>query len=141
MRTKKEAIGRLLKVASNQMSREFDNFAAQLDLTGQQMSILDFLGNQSEEDSGKEISQTMIELEFNIRRSTTTEILQLFVAPSVGADLGLPSSSAMVVLEEGRPRSPPTRFPERLRRSCRGGCPIRWPCRRTRRPRPAPLPK
>lgn len=40
------------------------------------MSILDFLGNQSEEDSGKEISQTMIELEFNIRRSTTTEILQ-----------------------------------------------------------------
>ena len=61
MRTKKEAIGRLLKVASNQMSREFDNFAAQLDLTGQQMSILDFLGNQSEEDSGKEISQTMIE--------------------------------------------------------------------------------
>jgi hypothetical protein len=36
MRTKKEAIGRLLKVASNQMSREFDNFAAQLDLTGQQ---------------------------------------------------------------------------------------------------------
>lgn len=39
MRTKKEAIGRLLKVASNQMSREFDNFAAQLDLTGQQMSI------------------------------------------------------------------------------------------------------
>lgn len=76
MRTKKEAIGRLLKVASNQMSREFDNFAAQLDLTGQQMSILDFLGNQSEEDSGKEISQTMIELEFNIRRSTTMEILQ-----------------------------------------------------------------
>lgn len=76
MRTKKEAIGRLLKVASNQMSREFDNFAAQLDLTGQQMSILDFLGNQSEEDSEKEISQTMIELEFNIRRSTTTEILQ-----------------------------------------------------------------
>ncbi|KKW73460.1 homoprotocatechuate degradation operon regulator, HpaR, hpaR [Lactococcus cremoris] len=76
MRTKKEAIGRLLKVASNQMSREFDNFAAQLDLTGQQMSILDFLGNQSEEGSGKEISQTMIELEFNIRRSTTTEILQ-----------------------------------------------------------------
>ncbi|MDU4037751.1 MAG: MarR family transcriptional regulator, partial [Lactococcus lactis] len=43
MRTKKEAIGRLLKVASNQMYREFDNFAAQLDLTGQQMSILDFL--------------------------------------------------------------------------------------------------
>ena len=76
MRTKKEAIGRLLKVASNQMSREFDNFAIQFDLTGQQMSILDFLGNQSEEDSGKEISQTMIELEFNIRRSTTTEILQ-----------------------------------------------------------------
>ncbi|MDU8931922.1 hypothetical protein [Lactococcus cremoris] len=45
------------------MSREFDNFAAQLNLTGQQMSILDFLGNQSEEGSGKEISQTMIELE------------------------------------------------------------------------------
>lgn len=41
VRTKKEAIGRLLKVASNQMSREFDNFAAQLDLTGQQMSILE----------------------------------------------------------------------------------------------------
>ncbi|WP_205272204.1 MarR family winged helix-turn-helix transcriptional regulator [Lactococcus taiwanensis] len=82
MRTNNQAIGRLLKVASNQMVREVDAFAAQFHLTGQQMLILDFLGNALESQDAavltapSAVSQTMIEQEFNIRRSTTTEILQ-----------------------------------------------------------------
>lgn len=36
-------IGRMVKIASNQLSREFDKFAKPYDLTGTQMSIIDFL--------------------------------------------------------------------------------------------------
>ena len=36
-------IGRLVKKASNQLGREFDQFAKPFDLTGMQMSIIDFL--------------------------------------------------------------------------------------------------
>lgn len=68
------SIGRLLKAANNQMLRELDQFASTFQLTGQQMSILDFIGRLLEE--GKTVSGTAIEHEFNIRRSTTTEILQ-----------------------------------------------------------------
>ncbi|RZI48837.1 MarR family winged helix-turn-helix transcriptional regulator [Lactococcus kimchii] len=77
MRTITHPIGRLLKVATNQMARELANSAAQLDLTGQQMLILNYLGDQLEnQEKTLTVSQTELELEFNIRRSTTTEILQ-----------------------------------------------------------------
>ena len=36
-------IGRLVKKASNQLGREFDQFAKPFDLTGMQMSIIDFI--------------------------------------------------------------------------------------------------
>lgn len=75
MRTKNQPIGRLLKTASNQMDRELTQFAAQLNLTGQQMLILDFLGQQLEEQV-RVVNQNKLESNFNIRRSTTTEILQ-----------------------------------------------------------------
>lgn len=65
-------IGRMVKIASNQLSREFDKFAKPYDLTGTQMSIIDFLSHDWKE----EYFQQDIEKEFNIQRSTTTVLLQ-----------------------------------------------------------------
>ena len=65
-------IGRLVKKASNQLGREFDQFAKPFDLTGMQMSIIDFLSQGVKE----EYFQQDIEKEFNIQRSTTTVLLQ-----------------------------------------------------------------
>lgn len=65
-------IGRMVKIASNQLSREFDQFAKPYDLTGMQMSIIDFLSHDWKE----EYYQRDIEKEFNIQRSTTTVLLQ-----------------------------------------------------------------
>ncbi|HIZ67216.1 MAG TPA: MarR family transcriptional regulator [Candidatus Streptococcus faecavium] len=65
-------IGRLVKKASNQLGREFDQFAKPYDLTGTQMSIIDFLSHDWKE----EYFQQDIEKEFNIQRSTTTVLLQ-----------------------------------------------------------------
>ena len=61
-------IGRLVKKASNQLGREFDQFAKPFDLTGMQMSIIDFISYGLKE----EYFQQDIEKEFNIQRSTTT---------------------------------------------------------------------
>ena len=65
-------IGRMVKIASNQLSREFDKFAKPYDLTGTQMSIIDFISYGLKE----EYFQQDIEKEFNIQRSTTTVLLQ-----------------------------------------------------------------
>lgn len=65
-------IGRLVKKASNQLGREFDQFAKPFDLTGMQMSIIDFISYGLKE----EYFQQDIEKEFNIQRSTTTVPLQ-----------------------------------------------------------------
>lgn len=65
-------IGRLVKKASNQLGREFDQFAKPYDLTGTQMSIIDFISYGLKE----EYFQQDIEKEFNIQRSTTTVLLQ-----------------------------------------------------------------
>lgn len=65
-------IGRMVKIAGNQLSREFDQFAKPYDLTGTQMSIIDFLSHDWKE----EYFQQDIEKEFNIQRSTTTVLLQ-----------------------------------------------------------------
>ncbi|KIS04291.1 MarR family winged helix-turn-helix transcriptional regulator [Paucilactobacillus wasatchensis] len=64
--------GRLLKMAANQLTKKFDQFAAQFNLTGTQMSIIDFLSRHP----NTEVTQKDIELEFNIRRSTATVLLQ-----------------------------------------------------------------
>ncbi|BAP84885.1 MarR family transcriptional regulator [Paucilactobacillus hokkaidonensis JCM 18461] len=64
--------GRLLKKASNQLTKNFDRFASQFDLTNTQMSIIDYLSRHSNAD----ILQKDIENEFNIQRSTTTVLLQ-----------------------------------------------------------------
>ena len=62
-------IGRLVKKASNQLGREFDQFAKPFDLTGMQMSIIDFLSQGVKE----EYFQQDIEKEFNIQRATNGE--------------------------------------------------------------------
>lgn len=62
----------MVKKASNQLGREFDQFAKPFDLTGMQMSIIDFISYGLKE----EYFQQDIEKEFNIQRSTTTVLLQ-----------------------------------------------------------------
>lgn len=66
-----ENFGRLLKLANNSLSKEMNDFASQYGLTGVQMSTLDLLAK-----SGGILEQSLIEQEFNIKRSTTTVTLQ-----------------------------------------------------------------
>ena len=65
-----EDYGKRIKRAANLMSRSMDAYAAQYGLTGTQMSIIDFLGESQDH------TQREIEMEFDIRPSTTTKILQ-----------------------------------------------------------------
>lgn len=67
-----ENYGRLLKKSVNQLTRDFDRFAALYGLTGTQMSVIDFLSTQPQ----LQASQRAIEREFDIQRSTTTVMLQ-----------------------------------------------------------------
>lgn len=67
-----EPIKKIVKQASTQIDRERDHFAASLDITGTQMSAIDFLSNKP----NYLASQNEIEQEFGIRRSTTTIMLQ-----------------------------------------------------------------
>ncbi len=63
--------GRLIKLADNQLIRQMDEYARQYDLTGTQMSILEFLASTE-----GICLQRDIEAEFSIRRSTATVLLQ-----------------------------------------------------------------
>lgn len=65
-------LGRLLKIASNKMSTRFDIFAKKYDLTGTQMTIIDYLSRNK----NKEVLQRDLESEFNIKSSTATVLLQ-----------------------------------------------------------------
>ncbi|PDH93937.1 MarR family winged helix-turn-helix transcriptional regulator [Oenococcus oeni] len=65
-------LGRLLKIASNQMSTRFDIFAKKYDLTGTQMTIIDYLSHNK----NKEVLQRDLESEFSIKSSTATVLLQ-----------------------------------------------------------------
>lgn len=64
--------GGLLKQANNNMLRHLDQFAKQYDLTGNQMAIIDFIINHTDQ----EVFQRDIEHEFDIQRSITTVLLQ-----------------------------------------------------------------
>ncbi|MFC6323838.1 MarR family winged helix-turn-helix transcriptional regulator [Companilactobacillus baiquanensis] len=66
-------VAHLIKVASNEISRSVNDFAAKYDLTGTQVQIIDFLAHIPE---NEETFQKDIESEFNIRRSTATNILK-----------------------------------------------------------------
>ena len=63
---------RLLKIATNHITRELDEFARQYDMTWMQMSVIDYLSRKTDQ----EIFQRDIEQEFFIQRSTTTVLLQ-----------------------------------------------------------------
>ena len=65
-----EDYGKRIKRAADLMSRSMDVYAAQYGLTGTQMSIIDYLGESQDH------TQRDIEMEFDIRPSTTTKILQ-----------------------------------------------------------------
>ncbi|WP_308557452.1 MarR family transcriptional regulator [uncultured Lactobacillus sp.] len=67
-----EPIKKIVKQATTQIERERDHFAASLNITGTQMSVIDFLSNMPDYTA----SQNEIEQEFDIRRSTTTIMLQ-----------------------------------------------------------------
>ena len=66
------SIGRLIKQADISLTRQMNNLARQNNLTGNQMNIIDYLSRQE----NMAADQQAIEHEFNIRRSTTTIILQ-----------------------------------------------------------------
>ncbi|WP_125588339.1 MarR family winged helix-turn-helix transcriptional regulator [Companilactobacillus jidongensis] len=66
-------VAHLIKVASNEISRSINDFASKYNLTGTQVQIIDFLTSLPEK---KDIFQRDIEAEFNIRRSTATNILK-----------------------------------------------------------------
>ena len=63
-----EPIKKLVKQAITQIERERDHFATSLNITGTQMSVIDYLSNMPNYTA----SQNEIEQEFDIRRSTTT---------------------------------------------------------------------
>ena len=66
-------VAHLIKVASNEISRSVNEFAAKYNLTGTQVQIIDFLTKLPET---AQVYQKDIEAEFNIRRSTATNILK-----------------------------------------------------------------
>ncbi|UQS84407.1 MarR family winged helix-turn-helix transcriptional regulator [Apilactobacillus apisilvae] len=68
----KENVGRLVKIASIQFARHFDNMAKEYGLTSTQMSIIDFVMRKPNE----EIFQKDIEEEFYIQRSTASILLK-----------------------------------------------------------------
>ena len=74
-----EDYGKRIKRTANLMSRSMDAYAAQYGLTGTQMSIIDFLGESQDQ------TQRDIEMEFDIRPSTTTKILQRMEASGLVA--------------------------------------------------------
>ncbi|MCS6109154.1 MarR family transcriptional regulator [Clostridium botulinum] len=65
-------VARLIKVASNEISRDINKFASKYGLTGNQVQIIYYLANSKQENS----YQKDIEKEFNIRRPTATNILK-----------------------------------------------------------------
>lgn len=67
-----EPIRKLIRKAATLTIRQMDNMAKQYDLTGLQMSVIDFLGQCP----GYHASQHAIEREFGIQRSSTTVMLQ-----------------------------------------------------------------
>ncbi|NVY96526.1 winged helix-turn-helix transcriptional regulator [Lactobacillus sp. DCY120] len=68
-----ENVMHMIKIVSNQLSREINNFAKQFGLTGVQLQIIDYINHLPQ---NQFVYQKDIEREFNIRRSTATSVLQ-----------------------------------------------------------------
>lgn len=83
-------IGRLIKRADVSLSRQMNDFARQSGLTGNQMNTIDYLSRQE----NMAANQQAIENEFNIRRSTTTIILQRMEKRQLVRALSIPMTAA-----------------------------------------------
>ncbi|UQS81881.1 MarR family winged helix-turn-helix transcriptional regulator [Bombilactobacillus folatiphilus] len=68
----KQDTARHLKIAARNLTHNFDLFAQHYQLTGAQMSFIDYLNDHCD----TEVLQRDLEQEFNIQRSTATLILQ-----------------------------------------------------------------
>lgn len=62
--------GKLIKQATNQMNKAMDEYAKAYDLTGMQLSVIDFIGTEHD------VLQRDIEAEFGIQRSTVSVMLK-----------------------------------------------------------------
>ena len=91
-----ESISHLLKVLNNQISRDINTFALQFKLTGTQIQILDFLNSFSDNEN---VFQKDVEKEFNIRRSTATNILKNMEEKKLIKRTALPSDSRLKIIE------------------------------------------
>lgn len=67
-----EPIKKLIKQTTTQIEKERDKFALTLGITGVQMTVLDFIANQEND----QVSQHEIEKEFGLQRSTVTVMVQ-----------------------------------------------------------------
>lgn len=72
-------IGQLIKQANNSLTQKMNMFARQYDLTGTQMSVIDFLGRCPDH----ECEQKAIEIEFDIKRSSTTVLLKRLIKKEI----------------------------------------------------------
>lgn len=91
-----ESISHLIKVLNNQISRDINTFALQFKLTGTQIQILDFLNGFT---SSQNVFQKDVEKEFNIRRSTATNILKNMEEKELIKRTALPSDSRLKTIE------------------------------------------
>lgn len=91
-----ESISHLIKVLNNQISRDINTFALQFKLTGTQIQILDFLNGFA---SNENVFQKDVEKEFNIRRSTATNILKNMEEKDLIKRTALPSDSRLKTIE------------------------------------------
>ncbi|GKQ43321.1 transcriptional regulator [Companilactobacillus sp. RD055328] len=91
-----ESISHSLKVLNNQISRDINTFALQFKLTGTQIQILDFLNGFT---ANKNVFQKDVEKEFNIRRSTATNILKNMEEKDLIKRTALPSDSRLKIIE------------------------------------------
>ncbi|MGM8140510.1 MarR family winged helix-turn-helix transcriptional regulator [Enterococcus italicus] len=64
--------GKLIKIASIQLAREMDTFAQQYQLTGTQMSVLNYLAKHQE----RPVDQNELATEFGVKKSTMSVIIK-----------------------------------------------------------------
>lgn len=64
--------GKWIKIASIQLSREMDTFAQQYQLTGTQMSVLNYLAEHQE----RPVAQNELATEFGVKKSTMSVIIK-----------------------------------------------------------------
>jgi MarR family transcriptional repressor of mepA len=87
-------IGQQIKITARAFNAAMDRFARQYDLTGTQLSIIDFLGHRPDHSCKRKD----IEQEFDIRRSTATQILQRMKAKGLIDQLPSPTDGRQKVI-------------------------------------------